>query len=239
MKEWKSICKSFGKSVPNLAFWKKYKSDDEFVGHAVKILFPICLASNLMVSRQTRQGNVACLGPFSATIYRFPKRRNNSRSPMSKYLDFTTSWLKVPEAKLFWDYENLDFLVLLQVFPTEFFQGCFSDATIFPSCSTFDPKKITQQMAEMGPRPEGCTISVIVGTSIGVRWDFSLGCFDDIFLKVIPPSCCYELSMPDISPWFKHCISPCIQNYWEIPGCRQMSTTWFMESKQFCYIFSS
>ena len=107
----------------------------------------------------------------------------------------------------------------------------------FPLAAHLISKKMTQQMAEMGPSPEGCTISVIVGTSIGVRWDFSLGYFDDIFLKVIPPSCCYELSMPNISSWFKQCISPCIQNYWEIPGCRQMSTTWFMESKQFFIFF--
>ena len=39
-------------SSQNLAF---LKSHDEFSGHAVKILFLICLASNSMVSRQTRQ----------------------------------------------------------------------------------------------------------------------------------------------------------------------------------------
>ena len=43
----------------------------------------------------------------------------------------------------------------------------------------------------------------------------------------------YELSMPDISPWFKYCISRPIQNYWQILGCRQIRTTWFMESNHF------
>ena len=129
----------------------------------------------------------------------------NCTSIISKL--YFTSWLRVLKAKLFcqtilrvWESWNSSFPA---GFPfCDFFQGCFSDATMFPSYSRLDPKKWPKKWRKWGPAHpllprrlhHFCHRGKIHRDELRHKM-FKIK--KKQYLSYLP-SCCHELNLPDI-----------------------------------------